>query len=91
MPCSFGYKIGNGLGSAMLGWILTAGHYIESTSDAIVEQPASAITAIQVCFVWIPIIVYAISFVMLMFYKLDKEFPGIIADLKARAEAKKNA
>ena len=89
--CSFGYKIGNGLGSAMLGWILTAGHYVESTSDAIVEQPASAITAIQICFVWIPILVYAISFVMLMFYKLDKEFPSIIADLKARAEAKKNS
>lgn len=87
--CSFGYKIGNGLGSAMLGWILTAGHYIESTSDAVVVQPQSAITAIQVCFVWIPIIVYAVSFVMMMFYKLDKEFPNIIADLKARANTEK--
>lgn len=87
--CSFGYKIGNGLGSAMLGWILTAGHYIESTSDAVVVQPQSAITAIQVCFVWIPIIVYAVSFVMMMFYKLDKEFPSIIADLKARANTEK--
>ncbi|MGN1339110.1 MAG: MFS transporter [Oscillospiraceae bacterium] len=84
--CSFGYKIGNGLGSAMLGWILTAGNYIESTADAAVVQPDSAIAAIQMCFVWIPVIVYAVSFVIMIFYKLDKEFPGIIADLKERAK-----
>lgn len=80
--CSFGYKIGNGLGSAMLGWILAIGGYVGTAAT----QTASAIAAVNVCFVWIPIIVYAIGLVFMKFYNLDKEFDGIIADLKERKQ-----
>lgn len=47
--CSFGYKIGNGIGSALLGMILEVGGYV---GDAAV-QSASALRSIEVCFVWI--------------------------------------
>ena len=56
--CSFGYKIGNGIGSAL--------------------------RSIEICFVWIPIAVYVSGLIIMKFWKLDKEFPQIIADLKAR-------
>ena len=78
--CSFGYKIGNGIGSALLGIILEVGGYV---GDAAV-QTASALHSIEICFVWIPIAVYASGLVNMKFWKLDKEFPQIIADLKAR-------
>lgn len=78
--CSFGYKIGNGIGSALLGWILELGGYVGQAA----AQSASALASIKVCFVWIPIAVYVSGLVIMRFYHLDREFPGIIADLKKR-------
>lgn len=52
--CSFGYKIGNGIGSALLGIILEIGGYIGSAAT----QTTSALHSIEICFVWIPIAVY---------------------------------
>ncbi|MDD3339195.1 MAG: MFS transporter [Lachnospiraceae bacterium] len=83
--CSFGYKIGNGLGSAMLGWILAAGGY---AGEAAV-QTDSALLSINICFVWIPIAVFVVGLIIMKFWKLDKEFDGIIKDLKDRAGAQK--
>lgn len=80
--CSFGYKIGNGIGSALLGLILEIGGYVGTAA----VQTESALTSIKVCFVWIPILVYACGLVIMKFYHLDKEFDGIIADLKTRAQ-----
>lgn len=80
--CSFGYKIGNGIGSALLGLILEIGGYVGTAA----VQTESALTSIKVCFVWIPILVYACGLVIMKFYHLDKEFDGIIADLKACAQ-----
>lgn len=79
--CSFGYKIGNGVGSALMGLILEMGGYVGENA----VQTDSAVNAIRVCFVWIPIAVFAACFLILRFYKLDKEFDGIISDLKERA------
>ena len=76
--CSFGYKIGNGIGSALLGLILEIGGYVGEAA----AQTASALTSIRVCFVWIPIGVYISGLLIMKFYHLDKEFAGIIEDLK---------
>ena len=80
--CSFGYKIGNGIGSALLGVILEVGGYVGNAA----VQTASALTSIKICFVWIPIIVYVCGLIIMKFYQLDKEFDGIITDLKKRAQ-----
>ena len=78
--CSFGYKIGNGIGSALLGVILEAGGYV---GEALVQTP-EALFSIKICFVWIPIVVYVIGLVIMKFWNLDKEFDGILAELQAR-------
>ena len=78
--CSFGYKIGNGIGSALLGVILEVGGYVGNAA----AQTASALTSIRICFVWIPIAVYVSGLLIMKFYHLDKEFDGILADLKER-------
>ena len=80
--CSFGYKIGNGVGSALLGLILEVGGYAGEKT----VQSASALFSIEICFVWIPIVVYILGLIIMKFYHLDREFDGIIADLKKRAE-----
>ncbi len=79
--CSFGYKIGNGIGSALLGLILELGGYVGEAA----VQSASAIASIRVCFVWIPMAVYAAGLIIMKFYHLDQEFDGIISDLTKRA------
>lgn len=78
--CSFGYKIGNGIGSALLGLILEIGGYVGEAA----VQTAEALFSIEVCFVWIPIVVYVCGLIIMKFWYLDKEFSGILADLEKR-------
>lgn len=80
--CSFGYKIGNGIGSALLGLILEVGGYV---GEAVV-QTAEALVSIKICFVWIPVLIYVIGLVIMKFYHLDKEFSGILEELKKRGQ-----
>lgn len=80
--CSFGYKIGNGIGSALLGLILELGGYVGEAA----VQTAKALVSIEICFVWIPIVVYVCGLIIMKFWHLDKEFSGIIADLQKRAK-----
>lgn len=64
---SFGFKVGNGLGSAILGWVIgMAGDTVGS----------------QITFIWIPAVLCIGQVVVMLFYKLAKEYDGIIADLK---------
>lgn len=82
--CSFGYKIGNGVGSALMGLILEICGYVGEAA----VQTESAIMSIHLCFAWIPIGIFAACFLILRFYKLDNEFEGILSDLQARAAKK---
>lgn len=81
--CSFGYKIGNGLGSAILGGIISLGGY----SEIAAVQSSGAIFSVKLAFAIIPIVIYVAIILLLQPYKLDKEFGGIIEDLKKRSEA----
>ena len=79
---SFGYKVGNGVGTALLGAILNLGGYVggqEIQSDA-------AISSIHTAFWVIPTVITIAILIILVFYKLDKEFDGIINDLNRRRE-----
>lgn len=53
---SFGIKVGTGLGSALVGWVLAAGNY----EGSLAVQPASALTAEIVLVFIIPIIATAL-------------------------------
>lgn len=75
-----GTKIGTGLGTAVVGWVLAIGGY--SGSSAI--QTASAIDAIKFLSIYMPIALAIIQIVILCFYKLDKEFPSMMEELKSR-------
>ncbi|GIP12317.1 MAG: MFS transporter [Paenibacillus macerans] len=76
---SFGGKTGSGLGGAMVGWMLAFSGYVGG-QEAV---SASASHAIQFLFIYFPAILCAVLFVILWFYKLDKEYPKILAELQA--------
>ncbi|MDQ0221836.1 MFS transporter [Streptococcus moroccensis] len=65
---SFGTKVGGGLGSALVGVILSVFGY----NGAAQVQTASALTGIKVIFSFVPAIMYAIIVILCIFYKLDK-------------------
>lgn len=70
---SFGFKVGNGLGSAILGWVIGA---------------AGAGTDSEITFIWIPAILCIGQVVVMWFYKLDKEYDGIVEALEKEGAAK---
>ncbi|MNP87414.1 hypothetical protein D3C76_1882900 [compost metagenome] len=47
-------------------------------------QTASALRAIELNFIWIPIVCYVLAIIALLFYTLDKDESQMLADLKAR-------
>ena len=70
---SFGFKVGNGLGSAILGWVIGA---------------AGAGTGSEITFIWIPAILCIGQVAVMWFYKLDKEYDGIVEALEKEGAAK---
>lgn len=78
---SFGSKIGSGVAGAVLGWMMAAGGYQAEAA----QQSASAIAAVSTLYIYIPLALsLASAATLFFFYKLDKEYDGIIADLEAR-------
>ncbi|HCT93158.1 MAG TPA: MFS transporter [Lachnospiraceae bacterium] len=77
---SIGQKVGSGIGSAALGWILAAFGFVSNSA----AQPESAINGIRTIFLYVPLFIFAAMFIILLFYKLDKEYDGIIADMAKR-------
>ena len=77
---SFGGKFGAGLGSALVGGVLAMGAY----DGALSVQPDTALMAIKVLYLILPIVVALIQLLLMIPYKLDKEYPQIIKDLKER-------
>lgn len=80
-----GQKIGGALGGVAIGWMLGFGGFIEGGGDA--PQPTSAIDAIRFVFIWLPLIFGAVMATLMLAYRLDKEYPQILADLQDRAES----
>ncbi len=80
---SVGTKIGSGLTSAVITSLMSYSGYVSSTSGNAV-QPQSAIDMIVNIYQWGPIVVCAVTIITLLFYKLDKIYPQIMADLKER-------
>lgn len=76
----FGGKFGAGLGSALVGGVLAMGAY----DGALSVQPDTALMAIKVLYLILPIAVALIQLLLMIPYKLDKEYPQIIKDLKER-------
>ncbi|GGA34829.1 MFS transporter [Paenibacillus physcomitrellae] len=77
---SFGIKVGTGLGTAMLGWLLQLGGYVGGAAT----QSHLANSMILALNIYIPMVIGIITLIFLWMYKLDKKYPVILEDLKQR-------
>lgn len=75
---SFCMKVGSGIGTAALGWILGAGSF----NAELATQPAGALSAINWAFSWVPAITMAIAVVCLIMFDLDKHYDKAVTDLE---------
>jgi GPH family glycoside/pentoside/hexuronide:cation symporter len=85
--CGFTSKIGNGLGAALIGWLLALGGY----NANLAEQSRSAIYSIYAVSIWIPGIVLVLAYILLRFYDLDANYPQIVKELEERKTKKAGA
>ena len=76
---SFSAKFGMGIGGAITGWILNWGGYVANHA-----QSASALNAISINYVWVPMVGFALSALALLFYKVDSFEGQMQADLRAK-------
>lgn len=81
--CSLGAKIGVGFGPGLAGIIMDAAGF----DGLLAAQPASALSAINTCLVWIPLAFSAGLTVLGFLYNLDGKYEQIMADLAERRKA----
>lgn len=75
---SFGYKLGMGIGSAVLGMALSYSGYL----PGVARQPESVEKMLFFLSVPLPMILIGLQMLILGFYKLDRIFPRVVAELK---------
>lgn len=72
-------KLGMGLGTAVLGWVLSAAGFDGALPAA--EQPAAVGTAIQFLYTWLPLIMCVVVLViMTFFYNIKKDLARMQSD-----------
>ncbi|MDH2999534.1 sugar transporter [Chelonobacter oris] len=81
---TFSTTLAGGLSAGIAGWVLGFGGYISGVAAG--EQPQTVKTAIETIFIHIPIVLAVITIGLMVIYKLDKEYPKILKDLKLLAE-----
>jgi glycoside/pentoside/hexuronide:cation symporter, GPH family len=77
---SFGMKFGTGLGLALVGWLLGIGGYVGGAA----EQPELAISMIKAVNIQIPLVLAVIQIILMLMFKIDKEYPAIVKELQRR-------
>lgn len=82
-----GQKFGWGIGSALIGGIVS----LSGCQGEAVAQSEQALSTISNMFIFGVAILGAIMIFILLFYKLDKEYPQIIQDLMDRESAKQKS
>lgn len=65
---SFGMKVGTGLGTAIMGWVLAWGEY----NGALAVQSSSAVTSIIALYAGIPLVFTIVGMIAMYFTNLDK-------------------
>lgn len=81
--CTFGFKVGTGICSAVISQLMAASGYVSATAGSAV-QPDSALLCIQNIYLYGPLIIWAVAAAVLLLYNLDDIYPEIMRDLKER-------
>lgn len=77
---SLGVRVGSALASVFIGWVLGAYGY----DGSLAVQSESAMRGIRIMFYYAPMVVFLALLGLLAFYKLDREYDGIMNILNER-------
>lgn len=81
---NFAAQIGQGVGGALTGYLMSAAGFISSTAGEAVSQPDSAVFMIRCLYSLIPLVMMALlTFFAFKLSKLNKEMPEIEKELEA--------
>lgn len=72
---SFCMKVGSGIGTAALGWILGAGNFDKDPTSA------AAAASVNAAYIWVPVITSVIGIICLLLFDLDKHYDKAIKEL----------
>lgn len=82
---SFASQIGQGVGGALTGFLMSAAGFISSNGNEVVQQPESAVFMIRCLYSLVPMVMMLILvFFAFKLSKLNKEMPAIEAELAAQ-------
>src|SRR5699024_1927901 len=70
---SAGMKVGSGLASALIGWLLAFGNYVPNAST----QPGSAIFAMKSLYIYLPILFTIVLLLLIGLFNLEKFMPKV--------------
>ena len=87
---SMGQKAGSGFTSAIMGAILSWAAF-DGLKATAAEQTVEAIQVIKVFYLYVPIAIWMVMFLIAACYKLDKRYDKMIAELIAREECTENS
>lgn len=73
---SFGIKVGGSIGTAISGWLMAAANFVEKAP----VQPESALNMLHFLYLWAPIILYALVFLVLTRLNVEKANEKILAE-----------
>ncbi len=82
---SMGQKAGSGFTSAIMGAILSMAAF-DGLKATAAEQTASAISAIKVFYLYVPVAIWVIMFLIAACYRLDKKYDQMMKELIAREQ-----
>lgn len=82
---SFGNKVGNGLGSSLVAWCLALAAYDPNALTATFAT-RQAVLAFNI---YVPILLFALMFILSIKFDLEKRLPGIHEELAKREEHRK--
>lgn len=82
---SVGNKIGIGIVGAVVTGLLDFSGYVSSTTGG-AAQPESALEMIKALYIFAPMVLFAGVIITMLLYKLDKQYPAIMEELKEREE-----
>lgn len=74
---SFGAKVGMGVGGALSAAMLSLGKYVPGAE----HQAHSALVAINMNYLWAPLVSAIIGIIIMLFYKLDRQIGAISEEL----------
>lgn len=83
---SMGQKAGSGFTSAIMGAILSWAAF-DGLKATAAEQTVNAINVIKAFYLYVPIAIWVIMFLIAVCYKLDKKYDRMMSELVAREKA----